>query len=78
MHKLLQKLDFKKNYSESDLIEFAKQMFNEKELESIDLSKIHSFFESSICDRIKSAKIIECRYAKMYQSLSSLPCALAA
>ncbi len=64
IHLILQKLDFRKNYTQKDLEEFVNQLclqkvIQEEEVKKIALSPIHSFLKSEIYDRIKEAKQIE-------------------
>lgn len=64
LHLVLQKLDFRKDYTNQDLREFVEQLvmkkiISDEEKENIDLNKIEQFLKSEICVRIKDAKIIE-------------------
>lgn len=64
VHFVLQRLDFRKNYTSKDLQEFVEQLvmkkiISDEEKESIDLSKIERFLQSEIYVRIKEAKKME-------------------
>lgn len=64
IHLALQKLDFSKQYTISDLQDFVnnlalKNLISEEETKYIDLVKIQNFLKSEICDRIKNAQIVD-------------------
>ncbi len=64
LHLVLQKLDFRKNYTKTDLQEFVKrlaqkQVISEDEANYIEVEKILVFLQSEIVARMKTAKEIQ-------------------
>lgn len=63
-HLVLQKLDFRKNYTILELQEYLKQLVQHKilketEEKNIDLKQIMNFLQSEIYKRIRNAKLVE-------------------
>ena len=61
---MLQKLDFRKNYTILELQEYLKQLVQHKilketEEKNIDLKQIMNFLQSEIYKRIRNAKLVE-------------------
>lgn len=64
MHLVLQKLEFRRHYTREELQNFVEQLvfkkiIPEEEAKYIDLGQINNFLESEICQRIRTAKVIE-------------------
>ncbi len=64
IHLILQKLDFRKNYTMNELEDFvaqlcSKKVIQEEEIKNIDLNQIITFLNSELYTRIKNAKKIE-------------------
>lgn len=64
MHLILQKIDFTKNYTMTELQDFIhelelKKILNAEEVKNIDIQKISNFLNHEIYHRIKKAKRME-------------------